>query len=243
VPTLPVTPAELSVALGLALVGSVLQGSIGFGLSVVAAPVLLLLNPVFVPGPMMLSAMFLVILIAVRDRRDVIARDVALATVGRVVGTAPAAYAILTMPSRMYELLFAVLVLIAVAISVLGWHVRPTPRHVILAAILSGFIGTMSSIGGPAMAIVYQNESGPTIRATLSAIFTIGTTISLTSLWYVGRFGEVELILGLTLLPAVLIGFVLSRFTARRLDRAHTRPAVLAISALSALAIAVRALW
>ena len=166
-PTLPVTPAELTVGAVLALVGSVLQGSIGFGLSVVAAPVLLLLNPVFVPGPMMLAAIFLVILIAVRHRRDVIARDIALATVGRVIGTLPAAYAISRMPRSFYELLFAVLVLIAVTISILGWHVRPTPRHVVLAAILSGFVGTMSSIGGPAMAIVYQNETGPRFAHTL----------------------------------------------------------------------------
>jgi uncharacterized protein len=242
VPTLPVTPAELAVALALALVGSVLQGWIGIGLAVVAAPVLLLVSPVFVPGPMLLAAMLLVILIAVRERRDVIFRDVALASVGRVLGVLPAAYAISTLPRSVYELLFAALVLIGVAISLLGWHVRPTPWHVVLAAILSGFMGTMSSIGGPAMAIVYQNETGPRIRGTLSAIFTIGTVISITSLWFVGRFGAVELTLGLLLMPAVLIGFLLSRFTAKRLDEVHTRPAVLAISALSAVLIIVRAL-
>jgi uncharacterized membrane protein YfcA len=241
VPTLPVTPAELVVALVLSLFGSWLQGSIGFGLAVVAAPIPLLVNPAFVPGPMLLAAMCLVILIALRERRDVIVRDVANATVGRVIGALPAAYALSALPRSTYELLFAALVIAAVALSMLGWHARPTPVHVTIASIFSGFMGTMSSIGGPAMAIVYQNETGPRIRGTLSAIFTIGTIISIASLWWIGRFGAVELALGALLMPAVLVGFALSRYTAGRLDEAHTRPAVLAISALSALAIAIRA--
>jgi uncharacterized membrane protein YfcA len=123
-----------------------------------------------------------------------------------------------------------------------GIHLRRTPRNVFAAATLSGFIGTMSSMGGPAMALVYQHESGPQIRGTLSAIFTIGTAISVLGLWSAGRFGAVELQLGLLLMPAIFVGFLLSRYTAGRLDKAHTRPAVLAISALSAVAIVLRVL-
>jgi uncharacterized membrane protein YfcA len=101
----------------------------------------------------------------------------------------------------------------------------------------------MSSVGGPALAMIYQHETGPKIRGTISAIFTIGTTISLFALWWVGRFGAVEVTLGLLLLPGVLLGFLLSQYTARRLDKAHTRPTVLVISALSAVVIVLRAIW
>jgi uncharacterized membrane protein YfcA len=242
VPTLPVTPAELTIAMVLVAAGSVVQGSIGFGMAVVAAPILLLVNPVFVPGPMLLAAVFLVILIALRDRRDVIAGDVAVATAGRILGTAPAALAIGTLPRSMFEMFFAMLVIIVVALSMTGLYLRRTPGNVFVAAILSGFIGTMSSMGGPAMALVYQHETGPKIRGTLSAIFTIGTAISVLGLWWVGRFGAVELQLAVLLMPAVLAGFLLSRYTVGRLDKAHTRPAVLAISAFAALAIVLRAL-
>jgi uncharacterized membrane protein YfcA len=242
VPTLPVTPAELTIAMVLVAAGSVVQGSIGFGMAVVAAPILLLVNPVFVPGPMLLAAVFLVILIALRDRRDVIAGDVAVATAGRILGTAPAALAIGTLPRSMFEMFFAMLVIIVVVLSMTGLYLRRTPGNVFVAAILSGFIGTMSSMGGPAMALVYQHETGPKIRGTLSAIFTIGTAISVLGLWWVGRFGAVELQLAVLLMPAVLAGFLLSRYTVGRLDKAHTRPAVLAISAFAALAIVLRAL-
>jgi uncharacterized membrane protein YfcA len=199
-------------------------------------------NPVFVPGPMLLAAVFLVLLMALRNRRDVIAGDVAVATVGRILGTAPAALAIRVLEPSIFELLFAILVIAVVLLSVKGVHLRRTPRNVFAAAALSGFIGTMSSMGGPAMALVYQHETGPKIRGTLSVIFTIGTAISVLGLWWAGRFGAVELQLALLLMPAVLVGFLLSRYTVGKLDKAHTRPAVLAISALAALAIVLRAL-
>ena len=95
-PTLPVTPAELAIALVLATIGSTVQGAIGFGLAVVAAPILMLLNSksVFVPGPLLLAAMLLTILIAHRERGSVARREVAIGTVGRVFGMIPAAYAV-----------------------------------------------------------------------------------------------------------------------------------------------------
>jgi hypothetical protein len=93
------------------------------------------------------------------------------------------------------------------------------------------------------MALVYQHEKGPRARGTMSAIFIVGTIISVTGLWWAGKFGVVELVLGLLLMPAVVAGFAISRYTAAWLDARHTRPAILAVSALSALVILGRALF
>jgi hypothetical protein len=77
----------------------------------------------------------------------------------------------------------------------------------------------------------------------MSAIFVVGTWISIAGLWWAGRFGNVELLLGLALMPAILAGFAVSRYTAAWLDRRRTRPAILAVSAVSALVILVRAIY
>lgn len=241
-PTLPVTPAELAIAIVLAIVGSAIQGNVGIGFAVIAAPILLLVNPVFVPAPIVLAAMLLVLLIMVRERRDVIAEDIGLAVIGRVIGTLPGAYAIGVLPSSVYQLLFAAMILIGVVLSALGWRIAPTPRHVVLASVVSGFMSVVASIGGPPMALLYQNEAGPRIRATISAIFTIGGVITLTGLWWADRCGALELLLGLLLMPGVVIGFAISHYTTAWFDQARLKPAVLAVSALSAIAVAVRAL-
>jgi uncharacterized protein len=240
---LPVPPTEIALALVLAALGATLQGSIGFGLAVVAAPLLLLIDPVWVPGPMLLAAMLLVVLVAHRDRAHIIQGDVALGTIGRVLGTIPAAYALYILPQQVYDLVFAALVLMGVALSASGVHIARTRLNVVMAGALSGIAATISAIGGPPMALVYQHERGPIVRGTMSAIFVVGTLISISGLWWAGHFGMVELTMGLILMPAIVIGFAISRYTAAWLDRRHTRPAILAVSAVSAIVILARALY
>jgi uncharacterized membrane protein YfcA len=242
VPTLPVTPTDIAIAFVLSVVGAAIQGNVGIGFAVLAAPMLLVMNPAFVPGPVVLAAMLLVILMALRERNDVIAGDVRWAIVGRLVGTLPGAYAISVLPRSAYELLFAALVMLGTVLSALGWHVAPTRRNVTIASMISGFMSVVSSVGGPPMALVYQNEEGPRIRSTISAIFIFGGFITLAGLWWAGRFHAVEFLLGLLLMPGVVVGFAISRYTTGWFDRARIKPAVLAISGLSALVVMLRAL-
>lgn len=130
--------------------------------------------------------------------------------------------------------------LLAVVISVSGLHVEPRPVSLLVAAALSGMMGTVASIGGPPMALLYQRAPGARVRGTLSSFFLVGTIISLTALSLVGHFGRDELQLSLLLLPGVLCGFVVSRRIAPRLDRGYTRPAVLTIAAGAGIIVIVR---
>jgi uncharacterized membrane protein YfcA len=244
VPDLPVPPAELVLALVLATIGSAVQGVVGFGLAVVTAPVLMLYNSesVFVPGPLLLAAMILTMLIAHRDRGSVAKNEVAIGTVGRVIGMLPAAYALSVLDQTQYNLVFAALILFGVVLSASGWHLRPTPKTLLAASTLSAFAGTISSVGGPPLALVYQHQKGPHIRGTMSAIFTIGTVISLAGLWWVKRFGTPQLIAGLLLTPAIVAGFAASRFFTGYIDGKWTRPAILGVSLLSAVVILIKVL-
>jgi uncharacterized protein len=247
VPTLPVSPIELATALGLVVIGSVIQGSIGFGLAAVVAPILLLVNKIFLPGPMLVTSMLLTSLIAWRDREHAVWSEVGVGTTGRIIGMMPAALALRFLSGPGYELLFAIAVLTGVFISMAGWHIRLTLRNLFFTAIGSGFVSTVSAVGGPPMALVYQNEQASKIRGTLNAIFTIGTPISLIGLWWAGqrpnaavRFGLPELTLGVLMMPAVVVGFLLSRYTAARLNDRHTRPTILALAAATALVVIIR---
>jgi uncharacterized membrane protein YfcA len=226
----------------LVVVGAVIQGSIGFGLAAVVAPILLLVNKIFLPGPMLVTSMLLTSLIAWRDRRHTVWPEVAVGTSGRIIGMLPAAYALRFMSGPAYGLLFALAVLAGVVISVSGWHVRLTLRNLFLTAIGSGFVSTVSAVGGPPMALVYQNESAAKIRGTLNTVFTIGTPISLFGLWWAGWFGMPELTLGVLLMPGVVIGFVLSHYTVARFDERHMRPAILALATATALLVIIRSI-
>ncbi len=103
--------------------------------------------------------------------------------------------------------------------------------------------GTISSIGGPPMALLYQDAAGSRLRGTLSGFFVVGVLMSLAALIAIGRFGVAEFRLGLMLVPGSLAGFVISGRTAAIADKGSlTRIAVLTVSGVSGAALIARQL-
>lgn len=223
-------------------IGAFVQGSVGFGHNLIAAPVFALVDERMVPGPAIASAGVLVLLTVLRDRRGLHLGEVGTALIGRAPGTVLAAVAVASLPASGLAVTFAVLVLVAVAITASGVSVRPTRPTLIGAGALSGFMGTATSIGGPPMAMLYAAEQGRRLRGTLAGFFLTGIAMSLLALVAAGSFGTEELRLSLLPVPTIVIGFAFSGWGARRLDAGHTRPAVLAVAALSAVSVLGKAL-
>jgi hypothetical protein len=101
-------------------------------------------------------------------------------------------------------------------------------------------MSTLSSVGGPPIALVYQDQRGPRLRSTLSGYFILGTIISLIGLLTVGEYGLPELRATAVLLPAVVAGYLLSGPLISYLDRGYTRIAILLVSAASSVVLLVR---
>lgn len=228
---------ELAAATLIVAVGAAIQGVMGFGLGLIGAPLLALFEPDLVPGPLLFSVLPLTILVAMRERGALDFRGVRWALVGRVPGTVAGSLAVAALPNGPLAIMLGVIVIVAVVMSVKGWHVRPTTATLVTAGATSGFMGTATSIGGPPMAIVYQRHTGPQLRASLALYFVLGGVFSLLMLTVAGEFRGAELRAGLVLLPGVLLGFAASARLARVLDRGHTRSAVLGFSAAAATAL------
>lgn len=236
------TPLDLAVVFTVCAVGAFVQGSVGFGLNLLAAPVLALVDERFVPGPAIVAASVLTLLMAIRDRRGLHLGEVRLALAGRIPATVLAAVTVAWLPERGLAILFALLVLAAVVMIATGARVRPTPRSLVGAGALSGYMATATSIGGPPMAMLYANEDGRRMRGTLAGFFLIGTFLSIGALAAAGEFALDEIRLSLLCVPGILVGYLASAAGARRLDAGHTRPAVLAVSAVAAVLVLLDAL-
>lgn len=231
---------EIALATTAVLVGACLQGSLGFGLGLVAAPVLVMLDTSLVPSVVLGIGVPLTYLVAWRERRSLDLRRVWWAIAGRVPGTVVGSVAVVLLSERWLAGMFAVALLLAVAASVAGFGVEPTRPALFSAGVGSGFMGTATSVGGPPMALLLQREAGPELRASLAAFMAFGATISLAALVVVGEFDRHALEVTAALAPAVLLGFAVSRWTNPILDRGYTRPAVLTFAALSAVSILIR---
>ncbi len=238
----PLTVPQWMLASLVVLCGTLVQGSIGYGVGLIGAPLLFLIHPILVPAPVVVIGMVVPGLILLREWRAVRPAEVAWAMPGSIAGTALAGLLLGLVTDRTLGLLFGILVLAAVGLSMAGRVPRRSPAHLVTAAGLSGFMGTTTGIGGPPLALLYQASTGPRLRGTLSAIFVPTAVLALLALGQAQRFGPVELLLGISLLPAVIAGFVLSIPLAGVLDRRWLRPVVLAVSALAATVAIARAL-
>jgi uncharacterized membrane protein YfcA len=229
------TPLQLVAAAGAALLGAAVQGSVGFGLSLVTVPLVFLIDPSFVPGPVLCVAIVLTLLLSHRERRSIDFHGVAWVLTGRIPGTLLGAAALVMLAGDVLSVLFGVLVLLAVASSALRLVVQPKRWSLASVGVLSGFMGTTAALGGPPVALLLQNLPGARMRGTLSGIFLVGASVSLLALVAISRFGRQELVLAIALLPGVLLGFGISGFVAPILDRGYTRAAVLVMASVAAL--------
>lgn len=221
--------------------GALVQGSVGFGLALLAAPLLAIIDPALVPVPMLLLATSHAGLALFRERGQTDWTGVGWALLGRLPGIALGVLAVLLLPPRWFAVGVAVTVLVCAALSLVRWQPRPTAPALLLAGLVSGAGGTVSGIGGPPVALLYQNAGGPRVRATLGAYFTVGSLLSLVGLAAGGAIGGDALWAAAVLLPFMVVGFAASYPARRLLDRGWTRPAVLALASGGALALLVQA--
>jgi uncharacterized membrane protein YfcA len=236
-----VSVAQYLVALGAVILGAVAQGSVGFGFGMLAAPVLALVDEELVPGAVLLLGLAVAAVIAWNERGALDWLGIKWALVGRVFGTLAGAYAVTRLDHDAMAVALGVIVLLAVVISLAGWHVRPTTSTLVGAGMVSGVMGTLTSVGGPPMALVYQREQAAKLRSTLAGFFLFGASLALVTLTVSGELSRSQVVDGIALLPGLLVGLAASRQLAPFLDRGWTRAAVLGLSTVAAIALVVGA--
>jgi uncharacterized protein len=236
------TLAEYALILLAASVGATVQGSIGFGASLVAVPVVALFVPEALPTTAVVWSMPLVATMMLRERQAIDRTGLRWMTLGRVPGVALGAWVVKTIAAATLSVLTGCAVLAAVGVSGLGTALAITPTSSTGAGFAAGFMGTSTGIDGPPMALLYQRSEGPVMRSTLGASFVLGQIVSVTGLAITGTVAAWQLLFALALLPSHAVGLLTSRFLMGRVDRRWLRPAVLVFAAVAASVAIVRGL-
>jgi uncharacterized membrane protein YfcA len=156
------------------LIGACLQGAGGIGFGMFVGPVLAIIDPHLVPGPVLFLAGLLSVMSALREYRSIDYRALVYSLAGRLPASGAAGMLFVLLPVRAMSIVFALLILGAVGLSLRGWRVQARPQNFMLAGAVSGFMGTITSVGAPPMALVYQDFEPPRLRATIGAFFVAG---------------------------------------------------------------------
>lgn len=235
-------PAEVVLVWLAVGAGCVVQGGAGFGFALLSAPFIVIVEPDLVPAPLIICGLVLNALVIFRDHPGLDLEGTGWLVAGAVPGSVAGAAVVSAVANGSLDVLVAVVIGGLIVLSVLSPRVEPGRPTLAAAGVLSGFAGTATSVGGPPVALALQHRSGVSLRGTLAAYFTVSGVISLVMLGAFGELGWRQLRLGALLVPAVVAGFSLSHPIARRLDRGHTRTAVLAFSSVSVAILVVRQL-
>ncbi|MBW8482338.1 sulfite exporter TauE/SafE family protein [Actinomadura parmotrematis] len=236
-------PMEFLLVGGLAaLLGAVVQSSVGLGVGLVGTPVVTLLFPSLMPGAILVAATVLPLATLAREVRHADLRGLGWAFAGRVAGTPLGVWVVAAVPSRPLGVLVGGTVLAALAGTVWRGAVPRNAGTLAAAGVLAGAVGTASAIGGPPIALLYAREKGSRVRATLAIFFTTGALMSLLTLAALGHLPGRQVIAGLALCPFVLVGFLVAGPLRRFLDGGRTRAAILVVVAASALTLIARSL-
>jgi uncharacterized protein len=218
-------------------VSALVQGAVGFGLGLLALPFLIYVDLRFVPGPLLLAALALHMMVLRRDRSGIDVSGLSFLLSGRLLGTIPAMWLLAVLPVDQIKIVLALITVAGALMAAVHTGGQPTRAVLFSAGTASGFMATLGALGGPPVALVYQHSSGQRLRGTLAAFFIVGTVVSLAALGTIGRFGVEELRLSLLLIPGTILGFMMSHRAAAYLDTGYTRTAVLAVSILTAISV------
>lgn len=224
------------------VLAATVQGLVGLGLALVSAPVVTLLEPQLMPEFMLWLALMMPAVTLMREHHEIDWRGLGWSLPLRVVGTYFGVLLVASFPPAGLGIAVGVMVLVSVVLT--GRYVRiPVNVGTLSAAgFISGVTGTATSIGGPPMAILYQHHPPHQIRSTLGVFFIVGAALSLTGLGLAGELETSTFYLALTMAPALVTGFVISRFLKRRVPHHRIRTGVLLVSGLSAAVVLVRSI-
>jgi uncharacterized protein len=237
-----VSPWAFALLCVVVLIGSLLQVAIGFGLGLIAAPVVAIVEPTLVPVVLLVLAFGVTATVLAMDHAHLDLRGTGWALAGRVPGTVAGALLVAVLPAKPLALLVVFMVVAGVVASLWGFRPQPTPGAVAVAGAVSGLMGTATSIGGPPMAMVWQRFAGPRLRSTMGAFFLVGSAMSLAALTLSGSVEPHNLRYALFLAPAAAIGVLLARPIGRHLDVRRTRITATALALTGAAILLARQL-
>jgi len=238
------TPLVYLACFAAILMSSATHRVTGQAFGLICAPLVALAAPSHIPALILLCGLPVMMYSFKGDWREIRWGEISYAFLGRVIGAILAATIIALISDKNFiSVCVGISVLLGVAISLANFSVAINPTSLIAAGFLSGAMATLTSVGAPPMALLYQRASFGHVRATLNAFFLVGALASVGALLVYGLIGRSDVGLAVALLPAIWLGTVTGDVALKRLTIKSLRPFTLVISVVAAVALILRATW
>ena len=228
-----VTVAGFLLAVAVIIFGSIVQGTIGFGLGLLSAPFIAIAIPEAIPVVLVMVAWPIGGVTALREHHAMERFALLWMLVGAVPGTLIGLWIIHLASASTLGIIVGITTLLGVLATVVSPPIPINRITALSAGLIGNITGTAASVGGPPVALLFQHHRGPAVRSTLGAYFAASATLSVIGYGATGEITVDKLLLVLALLPAMLFGAWLSKHFHGLVDKGWLRPSVLVLSALA----------
>ncbi len=236
------SPMLVAAIFAIVVAASIVQAGLGMGFGLASAPLLALLDPVLVPGPVLIIAVVTSIWGALRERGAINCGELRIGIGGRIGGVIVGSLLLASLSDpKLFTLIFGLLIACAVTLSISGWKLKFNRFTLFIMSSFSGLMGTITSVGAPPMALVYQSRTSKEARPTLAAFFSIGSTLSLFGLIASGWASWNDFFLAALMVPPMVLGTFIARYMHAGFDK-RFRPILLGMAALAAAMLIFRGL-
>ena len=224
------------------LIAAFVQGATGLGFALISGPVIGMVAPRLLPVFLLIQMIPLNGYVTWRERHALDGPGTAWISLGRFVGTFGGLGVLFLVTEQQLSLLIGISTVLAVLMTLLAPSFEPGKGALLAAGLVTGVTETSTGVGGPPLALVYQHRPAPVLRATVAACFLIGEVISLVILAMSDSISPDQLRIAFLLLPAVIVGALMSRLVHHRLDGRVMRYLVLGFALVSGAVVTVQAL-
>ena len=237
--------------IGVAILAAyVVRGMSGFGAGLVAAPLLAFVLPVHVIVPTTgLLVFILFIFLTLRDRHDVIWRELKLLAPPTIAGVVAGLFLFKLLDNQLLLILLGVF-LILYAAYMLAVHAFGLPefkcseRWAIPLGFGGSFFDTLFGGGGGTLVVIYMHARGigrMELRATLAMLWFFEMIARIAGYGIAGFYTREVLILVAALLPIVWIGTWIGEHLGNRVSPAAFQRILAAVLMLSGLSLFFKA--
>ena len=234
--------SELVLVLLITAAGAIVQGSAGIGLGLIASPVLLSIDVDFGPGPLLLGGLVIGARHMTAEWDDLDRPTLGRAFLGLPIGAIAGLAVLRVMDADTLSLTVGLLICVAAVALLCGANLHRTTTTDVITGASAAFTSMTAAIPGPPLVIGFADLAPRCLRCTVSVFVAVTGVVVFFGLLAIGRFGWHEAALLGTMIPGLLIGVVLSRWTRPLLDRSWFRPAVLLLSFAGGAALAINQL-
>lgn len=219
------------------VIAAFVQGAVGVGFALIAAPVIGLVDPGLLPVSLLILMLPLNVYLAWRERPALDSNGALWITLGRTVGAVGGVLIISRISAHDLNLFIGASTIAAAVATLCAPTFAPGRKAFVAAGAVTGITETATGIGGPALAMVFQHYRAPALRSTIALCFAVGEMLSLVMLSVAGQITPGKFVSALLLVPPVVVGAFISHHIHHRFNGKTLRISVMAFAIVSGAAI------